>query len=161
MRAEDRMQALLDTLGRVTTFATILCPDGISIRVLNYSGDTDGQWDKLKTVEDVNKRMDKITLQAGSRLGTILSSKVLEPMILNKAKSHSLKKPVIIVIITDGEASSDLDTFYTNFWLILLQPNYEPHQKLRDSIQDCNIGMERLGYEHASVVFLISRVGYW
>jgi hypothetical protein len=30
---------------------------------------------------------------------------------------------------------------------------------LRDSILDCNSRMERLGYNNASVIFLISRVG--
>jgi hypothetical protein len=109
MQEEDRIPALRDTLGRVATFATILSADGISVRILNYSGDVGGLWDNLKTVEDVKNRMDRVTYHGGTPLGTILSSKVLEPMILTKAKYGSLKKPVIVVIITDGEESCDSD----------------------------------------------------
>ena len=105
MHFEDRFVALEDTLRRVATFATILSPDGISVRMLNYSGDEQGWWDNLKTVGDVNRRMDEINYDGGTPLGTRLSSKILEPMILSKAKYGSLKKPVIIVIITDGEES--------------------------------------------------------
>jgi hypothetical protein len=106
MQFEDRFLALEDTLGRVATFATILSPDGISVRTLNYSGDEQGWWDSLKTVEDIHKRMGKIEYEGGTPLGTKLSSKVLEPMILNKAKDGSLRKPAIVVIITDGEESA-------------------------------------------------------
>lgn len=105
MQSEDRFLTLEDTLGRVATFATILSPDGISVRMLNYSGDELGLWDNLKTVADVKDRMDKIDYTGGTPLGTRLSSKILEPMILSKAKSGSLRKPVIVVIITDGEVS--------------------------------------------------------
>src|SRR2546430_16103707 len=105
MQMEDRMATLRDTLRRITKFATILCPSGISVRVLNCSEDTDGRWDELKTVKDVNERMDRITYQFGTPLGTVLLSKVLQPMILDKANRSELKKPVIVTIITDGEES--------------------------------------------------------
>jgi len=110
MRQEGRMETLRDTLRRITKFATILSPSGISVRVLNYEEDTDGQWDGLKTVKDVDERMDRITIQSGTRLGTVLLTKVLDPMILGKANHDELKKPVIVAIITDGEESNDSDT---------------------------------------------------
>ena len=106
MLSENRFLDLEDTLGRVATFATILSPDGISIRILNYDGDERGRWDNLRTVEDVKKRMKRVEYDGGTPLGTRLWSKVLEPMILNKAKSRELRKPVIVVIITDGEESA-------------------------------------------------------
>ena len=102
---EDRSQTLEDTLGRVAKFATLLSPDGISIRTLNYTGDEQGWWDNLKTVEDVRQRMGVINYEGSTPLGTRLTNKVLKPMILNKAKYGSLRKPVIVVIITDGEGS--------------------------------------------------------
>ncbi|KAF2184563.1 hypothetical protein K469DRAFT_666366 [Zopfia rhizophila CBS 207.26] len=141
MQEEDRIPALRDTLGRVTAIATVLSPDGISVRTLNSSQDVCGGWDNLKTVEDVNNRMDSVSYRGDTRLGTILRDKILDPMVLNKAKSGSLKKPVIVVIITDGKA------------------NNEPPKALSESIGECNDEMERLGYNNASVVFLISRVG--
>jgi hypothetical protein len=108
MGKEDRMPALLDTVKRVTQFATLLCPDGISVRVLNYDEDTDGRWDNLKTVGEVTRKTNTIPLRGETHLGTVVHKKILKPMILSKAKLRSLKKPVIVHIITDGEVSASL-----------------------------------------------------
>ena len=105
MTFEDRFLDLEDTLRRVATFATILSPDGISIRMLNHIESEQGLWDNLKTVEDVKKRMDEVVYDGSTPLGTKLRGKVLKPM-LSKAASGNLKKPVIVVIITDGEEST-------------------------------------------------------
>jgi hypothetical protein len=100
------MPALKDTLERVATFATILSTDGISIRLLNYNKDGDGDFDHLKTVKSVAQKLEKIQCSGDTRLGTILEKKIVKPMILEKATAGTLKKPIIIVIITDGEVSS-------------------------------------------------------
>jgi hypothetical protein len=105
MKEEDRIQSLQDTLGRVATLATTLSPDGISVRTLHHGRDMDGQWDNLRSAEDIKNRMNEVVWEGLTPLGTILSKKVLEPMVLCKARNRSLKKPVIVVIITDGEES--------------------------------------------------------
>jgi hypothetical protein len=108
MEEEDRIQSLQDTLRSVAELATALSPGGISIRTLHHNGDMDGQWDNLRTAEDVNIRMDEVVYHGFTPLGTILSREVLEPMVLNKARNGSLKKPVFVVIITDGEESCEI-----------------------------------------------------
>jgi Mg-chelatase subunit ChlD len=105
MQEEDRILALRDTLGRVAKFATILNSSGISIRMLNYNHDENGIWDHLSTVDDVIRKMDKVSYTGGTPLGTRLWSKILKPLIIDKASSGELKKPVIVIVITDGEAS--------------------------------------------------------
>jgi hypothetical protein len=115
MNEEDRIQSLQDTLGHVATLATTLSLDGISVRTLHYDGDMDGQWDNLQTAEDIKIRMDKVVCDGRTPLGTILSRKVLEPMVLNKARHGLLKKPVIVIIITDGEESCGLDASVYSF----------------------------------------------
>jgi hypothetical protein len=105
MNEGGRIQSLQDTLGCIATLATTLSPDGISVRTLHHDGDTDGQWDNLQTAEDIGKRMDRVVWDGQTPLGTILSRKVLKPMVLDKARNGLLKKPVIVVIITDGEES--------------------------------------------------------
>jgi hypothetical protein len=105
MNEEDRILALRDTLGRVAKFATILSSSGISIRMLNYKGDGNGSWDHLSTVDDVIRKMDKVWYIGGTPLGTRLWEKILGPLIIDKASLGKLEKPVIVVIITDGEAS--------------------------------------------------------
>lgn len=99
------MPALKDTLERVATFATILSPDGISLRLLNYNEDEKGNFDHLTTVKDIAKRLEKIQCVGDTKLGTILEQKIIKPMILDKVRKGTLKKPVIVVIITDGEVT--------------------------------------------------------
>lgn len=123
MEEEDRIPALRDTLGRVAKFATILSSGGISIRILNHHGDNNGTWDHLSTVKDVIHKMDKVSYAGSTPLGTRLWHKILKPLIIDKASSGRLKKPVVVAIITDGEASHriahapgslDLNTQLTN-----------------------------------------------
>jgi hypothetical protein len=114
MDQENRIQDLQDTLRRVATLATILSPDGISVRTLHYGGDMDGQWDNLKTAKDIENRMDKVVYDGNTPLGTILEKKILKPMILDKARHDLLKKPVIVIIITDGEDSCGQMLLFTH-----------------------------------------------
>jgi hypothetical protein len=102
MMDDNRMPALQDTLERVANFATILNPQGISIRFLNHEGDGSGHFDRLRTVEDI-KKMANVPCSGSTRLGGVLNEKIVTPMILEKAAKGALKKPVIVVIITDGE----------------------------------------------------------
>ena len=99
-----RITALRDTLKRVAGFATVLNPNGISLRVLN---DTVGDADNRKSVEGVEEAMRGVGYEGPTKLGTVLGSKIIYPMITKKAKNGKLKKPVIVVIITDGEVSTE------------------------------------------------------
>jgi len=140
MLDDNRMPALQDMLERVAKFATVLNPDGIFLRLLNSTADEKGQFDNLRTVEDI-KKLANVKCSGDTRLGEILNKKIVKPMILEKAIKGTLKKPVIVVIITDGE------------------PCGEPREALRNTIRACKTGIEFRGYKRAAVVFLISRVG--
>jgi len=49
-----------------------------------------------------------------TRLGTMLNERVLKPMVLNPIAARKLRKPVMVVTITDGEpAGEDRDTTAT------------------------------------------------
>ncbi|KAN0098672.1 hypothetical protein V8E51_014335 [Hyaloscypha variabilis] len=141
MKEENRTPALKDTLKRVAEFATILSSNGISVRMLNSNRDEDGTWDHLSTVNDVTHKMKKFSYAPGTPLGTRLWSKILEPLIIRKASSGKLKKPVVVILITDGEANNEIPT------------------QLRDNIYYCDKKMKELDYGDAAVVYLISRVG--
>jgi hypothetical protein len=99
MNLENRIPALRETLKRVAEFATKLEPSGISIRFINFN--RDGDFDNLT---DVNEIMEKsrVDYSGNTRIGQVLQFKVVGPL-LRKANSNSLKKPVIVAIITDGE----------------------------------------------------------
>jgi hypothetical protein len=103
MTIDDRLGVLQDTLQRVTKFATILQPEGISLRFLNYGND--GDFDGLKEEKDIMSIVKSVNASNGTPLGEKLHKKIVQPMIIDKAIAGCLEKPVIVVIITDGEAS--------------------------------------------------------
>jgi hypothetical protein len=99
MNQENRIPALQETLRRVAEFATKLQPSGISIRFINFN--RDGDFDNLTEVDDVAAK-SHIDYSGNTRIGQMLQFKVVGPL-LRRANSNSLKKPVIVAIITDGE----------------------------------------------------------
>jgi len=107
MNSEDRVQALRDTLKRTAMIATLLSDDGIKIRLLDSHTDSDGWFDHVKIPAEVTQRMDTATYPGpykfGTPLGTQEHAKVLTPLIVQMAQRRQLSKPVIVVIITDGE----------------------------------------------------------
>ncbi|KAF1981824.1 hypothetical protein K402DRAFT_408161 [Aulographum hederae CBS 113979] len=137
----ERIRLLQDILRRATYLATLLSPQGISIRVLNEPPGLLGLWDYLQNERQIATILNQIKYEGMTPLGSRLWDTVIRPFILDKAERGILEKPVIVVIITDGEA------------------NAEPTDELRNSIHRCNVQMRHLGYQDASVVFLIARVG--
>ena len=99
------MQAQSETLQKVAEFVTILQPEGMTVRFLNAS--QDGTFNNLKSVQDICRVINEVTLGSGSRLGTVLDSKIIQPMIIQKARSDEFRKPVIVVVITDGSVSTN------------------------------------------------------
>jgi hypothetical protein len=66
---------------------------------------TKENFDHLTTVKSITEKLEKIQCTGDTKLGTILGKKIITPMILEKAGTGILKKPVIVVIITDGKVS--------------------------------------------------------
>jgi hypothetical protein len=110
MRHGSRRQALEDTLERVAKITTHLEPLGISLRFLNYN--QDGGFNKLVDEEDIKKKVKGVKSEGPTKLGTVLNEKIVQPFIIQKAIEGSFKRPVIVIIITDGEVGlSNFTTF--------------------------------------------------
>lgn len=78
-------------------------------------------------------------------LGTMLDRKILRPFVLGPAKSNALRKPVLVITITDGE------------------PQGESSDAVRSAIKDAKktltatqYGAGAVAFEFAQVVFLLS-----
>jgi hypothetical protein len=102
MKIGKRVEALVKTLQSVADWATRLEPQGISLRFLNYKKDGDGDFDNLADLEKIKDMVHYAQPHGPTKLGTILEEKILNPIAL-KATRERLKKPLIGVIITDGE----------------------------------------------------------
>jgi len=98
---EQCIPTLKDTLRRVAEFATILEPAGISVRFLNYNEDFNG----LVDAREIEEKVAKVPFSGGTRLGEVLDYKIVQPMVIQKVREQKLKKPVLVVLITDGKVS--------------------------------------------------------
>ncbi|KAK6336225.1 hypothetical protein TWF696_001788 [Orbilia brochopaga] len=136
---EDRISPLKKTLGTVAELATLIEPSGISIRFLNYKKDK--EWDNLKSMEDINPLLKKIPWAGATKLGQVLDRKIVQPLVIDKVKEGRFKKPLIVIIITDGK------------------PEKEPAGTFNNTIINCKNSKEVQSFGEAAVVFILSRVG--
>ena len=73
--------------------------------------------------------------------GSSLRSKILEPLVYKKVKKHALKKPLLIVIITDGE------------------PTGEPRDTVVKAIVEAKNILAKTPYTPDAVSFQLAQVG--
>ncbi|KAI9854542.1 MAG: hypothetical protein M1813_000955 [Trichoglossum hirsutum] len=139
MKHGERISALKDTLQHVAEIATCLEPSGISVRFLNHKQDTG--FNNLTDLRDIENMIDSVNFRGGTQLGRALESKIIQPMVIQKAKDESFKKPLITIVITDGE------------------PTFEPLRTFQDNILNCKRSQVFQKYGPAAAVFIISRVG--
>ncbi|OQV04219.1 hypothetical protein CLAIMM_09135 [Cladophialophora immunda] len=139
MNIGSRISALQETVKSVAKFATILEPSGMSVRFINFK--EDGQFNNLTDVDDIMQKVQMVDYSGNTRLGQRLRMKIVDPMILEKADTNSLKKPVIVAVVTDGE------------------PTVEPPTTLGETMKTCKNwpSVRKLG--EAVVAFLLCRVG--
>jgi hypothetical protein len=102
MREGSRIPVLKDTLERVARFAIYLKSTRISLHFLNHT--RDHGFDDLKSVEEIMSKVENVGFSGNTRLGTELNEQVVKPLI-KKAEQHELRRPLIIMIITDGEVT--------------------------------------------------------
>lgn len=94
---------LKGTLIRLAKIASLLTPLGISVRFLNHTGQDTNSLDGLLTINEIEQQFSRVWFIGFSRLGTALNEKVVQPLILRKAEAHTLRRPVITMVITDGQ----------------------------------------------------------
>ncbi|KAH0539042.1 hypothetical protein FGG08_004388 [Glutinoglossum americanum] len=131
MDQADRKHTLENTLRQVATLASVLEPTGISVRFINHP--TDDTFNKIVDVGQIMEKVKMVGFRGDTKLGTMLDSKIVQPMIMQKAETCTLKKPVIV-------------------------PSENP-TIIRDTILKCKTSPAVQAYGDAGVVFLISQVG--
>lgn len=94
-----RIHALKDFLTHITEIATQLHPDGITVRWLNHHCTPA----KLHSTNQISQLVNSNPFEGWSRIGTELHYKILDPMVIQPAQARRLKRPVLAMIITDGE----------------------------------------------------------
>lgn len=85
--------------------------------------------------------VSRIKFDRATPLGTSLRDKILEPLVYKKVKKNTLKKPALIVIITDGA------------------PTGEPRDKIVKVIQESKAILGKTPYTPDAVSFQLAQVG--
>lgn len=108
----SRIDDLKLIMGRVSQIASIFDQDGISVRFMNSRESGDG----LRSESDAQNLINRIRFTGLTPFGTQLKQKVIEPMILQPARSGQLRKPVLIISVTDGQpAGEDVSVISLSF----------------------------------------------
>jgi hypothetical protein len=103
MKLEGRYNLMKGTIHTISNVCTSFREEGISVRFLNFSGDLG--YNHVRSKEELNSICSEVAPNGRSMLGTVLKNKIVEPLILEKARNQRLKRPVLVTIITDGQVS--------------------------------------------------------
>ncbi|KAL9005658.1 MAG: hypothetical protein Q9188_001564 [Gyalolechia gomerana] len=116
-----RVVQLKRILSQVVSAAMLFDDDGISIRFMNWQprrlqygeqpqpGEvTDNMLDGIQSEQTLRYISDQIPFKGLTPLGTNLRERIIEPLVLGPARSGALRKPVLILTITDGAPAGEL-----------------------------------------------------
>ncbi|KAF2281104.1 uncharacterized protein EI97DRAFT_429172 [Westerdykella ornata] len=109
----SRIKDLRLILERVAFAATLFDADGISIRFMNtdLSGlrDNNGRplQDGVATEAQIESIMRGVQFKGLTPMGTALKQKVIDEIVLSKAQSGQLRKPVLVIAVTDGQPAGE------------------------------------------------------
>ncbi|GAA6059115.1 hypothetical protein JCM10212_003862 [Sporobolomyces blumeae] len=133
----SRIDDLKLIVSRVAFAASLFDDDGIEVRFMNSRIEGNG----LRTEQDATRLVDQVRFSGLTPLGTNLNNKVLEPLVLGPARAGQLKKPVLIIAVTDGI------------------PGGEPRDTLTNVIINANNVLRQTRYGADAVSFQLAQVG--
>ncbi|RPA95242.1 hypothetical protein L873DRAFT_1698626, partial [Choiromyces venosus 120613-1] len=91
----DELKFILSNIA----FATgLFDQDGFSVRFMN----SNIQGDNIKTEQQAAALVDQVRFEDVTPLATSLKNKILDPFIYRPEQQGALRKPVLVIIITDG-----------------------------------------------------------
>lgn len=134
----ERIKDLKLILSRVAFAASLFDDDGISVRFMN----SNEQGENIRSEAEVDGLIQRIQFKGLTPMGTNLKNKVLEPLVLNPARAGQLRKPVLVITITDG------------------QPAGEPQGAVEDAIRYASSELQRNPrYGKGAISFQFAQVG--
>lgn len=133
----ERIEDLKLIINRTAFISAMFDDDGIQVRFMN----SDIKGDGLKDERGVLNLISQVHFRGLTPLGTSLYQKVIEPMVLRPAKYNQLRKPVLVIVITDGQPAGEPPNTVTN---VIIQAKEE---------------LSRTAYGPGSIAFQFAQVG--
>lgn len=105
----SRFFVLTEVCKTISFFSTLMDEDGISLRFLHNKN----EGDNLKTFEEIQNLMSKVSPSGSTPIGKKIKTRIFERMISKNLTEGTLKKPVLLIIITDGIPDYENDVINT------------------------------------------------
>lgn len=142
----SRIKDLRLILERVAFAAALFDQDGISVRFMNTDLSNvreNGRplQDGIASEAQIESIMRGVQFKGLTPMGTALRNKVIDEIVLSKARSNQLRKPVLVITITDG------------------QPAGEPQNAVFDAISHGFNELSRTQYGRGALAFEFAQVG--
>ncbi|KAK9802942.1 hypothetical protein WJX72_002270 [[Myrmecia] bisecta] len=99
----ERIQDLKMILGKVAEVATLFDDDGILIRFMNSNVQGNG----IRDATSANTLVGQVNFNGLTPLGLKLNEKVVQPFLAAGVQQRNLQKPILVIVITDGEPSGE------------------------------------------------------
>jgi len=99
----ERIDDLKLILSRVAYATSLFDEDGIQVRFMNSPDQGNG----IKTEQQVNDMVARTRFSGLTPMGRELQNKILGPLVLEQARRGNLRKPVLVITITDGQPTGE------------------------------------------------------
>lgn len=110
----ERVKDLRLILTRVAYAASLFDEDGISVRFMNTRHDAfqrGGQQpnldDHIQSEQAVEALVSGVSFKGLTPMGTELKNKIIDAIVLPQARAGTLRKPVLVITITDGQPAGE------------------------------------------------------
>jgi hypothetical protein len=133
----ERIDDMKLIVQRTAFAASLFDTDGIEIRFMNSSQ----QGSNIRTAQEVEQLIQQVQFKGLTPMGTQLKNKILDPLVVQRARSNQLRKPVLVIVITDG------------------QPAGEPDGAVFDAIKYASNELSRSPYGKGAISFQFAQVG--
>lgn len=136
----ERIKDLKLILERVAFAATLFDEDGVDVRFMNQSP-PDHLVTGLRTEQQVEQLLGGHKFSGLTPMGTELRKKVIDGIVLRNMRSGQMRKPVLVISITDG------------------QPAGEPTDAVFDTVRYAVQEAGRSQYGQGAIAFQFAQVG--
>ncbi|KAH0366707.1 hypothetical protein KCU65_g5090, partial [Aureobasidium melanogenum] len=105
----ERIKDLQLILERVATAATLFDDDGISVRFMN-DNPPQHMVEHIKTEQQISQLVSGHKFSGLTPMGTELRKKVVDGIITPAIRSRQMRKPILVITITDGQPAGEPTT---------------------------------------------------
>lgn len=99
----ERKKDLRAILSKVAYAASLFDNDGIQVRFMN----DDRKGNNIRTEQEAEALVNAVECKGLTPMATSLKEKILDPLVIGPAKAGQLKKPVLVITITDGQPAGE------------------------------------------------------